>query len=277
MNYGFVLPGGDARTAVDLAVAAEEAGWDGYFVWEPVWGWDAWALLAAAAVRTQRIRLGTMLTPPSRMRPWKLASETLTVDHLSGGRVTLAVGLGATDTGFDAFGEVTDRRTRAELLDESLDIVSELWQGRPLDYDGKHYKIRKTAFAVPPPTVQQPRIPVWVVAAWPHEKSMRRALRFDGVLPSVRGEDGAMRQATPDEVREIRAWVDERRDGAPFDIVVEGVTPADDRERALATVRPWIEAGATWWIEAMWDAQAGDDRSVKRIRQRLTAGPPRGD
>jgi alkanesulfonate monooxygenase SsuD/methylene tetrahydromethanopterin reductase-like flavin-dependent oxidoreductase (luciferase family) len=276
MNYGFVQPGADARTAVDLAVAAEEAGWDGYFVWEPVWGWDAWALLAAAAVRTQRIRLGTMLTPPSRMRPWKLASETLTVDHLSGGRVTLAVGLGATDTGFDAFGEVTDRRTRAELLDESLDIISELWQGRPLDYDGKHYKVRKTTFAVPPPTVQQPRIPVWVVAAWPHEKSMRRALRFDGMLPSVRGGDGAMRQATPDELREIRAWADERRDGAPFDIVVEGVTPADDRERALATVRPWIDAGATWWIEAMWDAQAGFF-GVERIRQRLAAGPPRGD
>src|SRR5512138_1744010 len=99
MKYGFVLPRGDARTAADFARYAEDAGWDGFFVWEPVWGVDAWVSLAAAAMVTSRIRLGTMLTPVSRMRPWKLASETATLDHLSGGRVTLAVGLGATDTG----------------------------------------------------------------------------------------------------------------------------------------------------------------------------------
>jgi len=126
VKYGFVLPSGDARVAADLAYEAEQAGWDGFFVWEPVWVWDAWVSLAAAAMRTERIRLGTMITPASRMRPWKLASETVTLDHLSGGRVILSVGLGATDTGFDAFGEVTDRRTRAELLDESLDIITGL-------------------------------------------------------------------------------------------------------------------------------------------------------
>ncbi len=92
MKYGFVLPSGDARTAAEYAEAAEQAGWDGFFVWEPVYGWDAWVMLAAAAMRTTRIRLGTMITPVSRMRPWKLAGEALTVDHLSGGRVTLAVG-----------------------------------------------------------------------------------------------------------------------------------------------------------------------------------------
>src|SRR3712207_9453887 len=108
MGYGIVLPRGDARAAADLAREAEQAGWDGFFVWEPVWGIDAWVSLAAAAMVTERIRLGTMLTPLSRMRPWKLASETVTLDHLSGGRVILAVGLGAVDTGFAAFGEVTD-------------------------------------------------------------------------------------------------------------------------------------------------------------------------
>src|SRR5215216_5126040 len=139
MQYGFVLPAGDARTAAEYARAAEQAGWDGFFVWEPVWGIDAWVSLTAAAMRTERIRLGTMLTPLSRMRPWKLASETATLDRLSNGRVILAVGLGAIDTGFAEFGEVTDRKTRAELLDEGLEILTGLWQGQPFSYDGKHY------------------------------------------------------------------------------------------------------------------------------------------
>src|SRR3990172_609835 len=109
MKFGFVMPQGDARAAARLAAEAEAAGWDGFFVWEPVWGIDAWVALTAAAMRTKRIRLGTMLTPLSRMRPWKLASETATLDNLSGGRVILAVGLGAVDTGFGAFGEATDQ------------------------------------------------------------------------------------------------------------------------------------------------------------------------
>ena len=142
MQYGFVLPYGDARTAADFAQAAEAAGWDGFFVWEPVWGWDAWVMLTAAALCTERIRLGTMITPLSRMRPWELASKTVTLDHLSNGRVILAVGLGAIDTGFAEFGEVTDRKTRAELLDEGLDILNGLWHGQPFNYDGKHYHIR---------------------------------------------------------------------------------------------------------------------------------------
>ena len=129
MKYGFVLPGGEARTAADFAQAAEEAGWDGFFVWEPVWGVDAWVSLAAAAMTTQRIRLGTMITPVSRMRPWKLASETAALDRLSNGRVILSVGLGALDSGFAAFGEVTDRKQRAELLDEGLEVLIALVGG----------------------------------------------------------------------------------------------------------------------------------------------------
>ena len=113
MKYGFVLPGGDAQTAAEFAHQAEEAGWDGFFVWEPVWGIDAWVCLTAAAMRTRRIKLGTMITPISRMRPWKLASETATLDNLSKGRMILSVGLGAVDSGFETFSEVTDRKVRA--------------------------------------------------------------------------------------------------------------------------------------------------------------------
>ena len=207
MKYGFVLPYGDARTAADFAFEAEQAGWDGFFVWEPVWGWEAWMMLTAAAMRTQRIKLGTMITPVSRMRPWELASKTVTLDHLSNGRVILAVGLGAIDTGFAEFGEETDRKTRAELLDEGLDIVTGLWHGQPFNYDGKHYHIKETKFYPLPPPVQQPRIPIWVVGAWPEEKSMQRVLRYDGLLPNVMSEDGQHREMTPDDVRAMREYI----------------------------------------------------------------------
>jgi alkanesulfonate monooxygenase SsuD/methylene tetrahydromethanopterin reductase-like flavin-dependent oxidoreductase (luciferase family) len=273
MRYGFVLPHGGARTAADLARVAEDAGWDGFFVWEPVWGYDAWVLLTAAAMRTERIRLGTMLTPLSRMRPWKLASETVTLDHLSGGRVVIAVGLGALDSGFAAFGEETDRRRRARLLDEGLDVLTGLWRGQPFEYAGTHYRVRPSEFLPPPPPVQQPRIPIWVVGAWPSPKSLGRALRYDGVLPTVIGDEG-VRQATPDEVRELTGYVRRVRGEGPFDVVVEGETPGDDQEAAAEQVRTWADAGATWWIEGRWDVIGRPD-AVDLVRERLQQGPPR--
>jgi len=273
MKYGFILPRGDARTAAEFAHETEAAGWDGFFVWEPVWGIDAWVSLTAAAMRTERIRLGTMLTPVSRMRPWELASKTATLDNLSNGRVILSVGLGATDTGFEAFGEVTDRKTRAELLDEGLDILTGLWRGQPFSYDGKHYKIKETKFYPPPPPVQKPRIPIWVVGAWPRMKSMRRALRYDGLLPAVMGEDGMVRMspATPDEVRQMKAFiVANRTETTPFDIVVEGQTSGDDRDQAAALMRQWAEAGVTWWMEGMWSTP-----ELEKVLARIKQGPPR--
>ncbi len=265
LKYGFVLPRGDARRAADWARMAEDAGWDGFFVSEPVWGVDAWISLAAAAMQTERIRLGTLLTPLSRMRPWKLASETVTLDHLSNGRVILAVGLGTIDTGFETFGEVTDRRTRAELLDEGLDILTGLWKGQPFSYDGKHYHVRPTAFFPPPPPLQQPRIPIWVVGMWPREKSMRRVARYDGLLPSVQG-----REMTPDDLRRMIDFIEAHRsETTPFEVVMEGITPGDDPRRASEIIRPWQEAGATWWIESRWEDP--DHVVLTRLRQ----GPPR--
>lgn len=275
MKYGFVFPGGDARTCANLARDAEAWGWDGFFVWEPVWGVDAWVSLTAAAMQTERIHLGTMLTPLSRMRPWKLASETATLDRLSNGRVILSVGLGAVDTGFEAFGEVTDRKTRAELLDEGLDILTGLWRGQPFSYNGRHYQIKETSFYPPPPPVQQPRIPIWVVGAWPRMKSMRRALRYDGLLPNVLGDEGQPRETTPDDIRDIRAFIEANRSqSTPFDIVVEGTTPGGDRAKAASIIREWADAGATWWIEAMWQALDQADGS-EAVRKRVRQGPPR--
>lgn len=275
MKYGFVLPSGDARVAADFAYEAEQAGWDGFFVPELLWGVDAWISLTAAAMRTERIRLGTDLTPVSRRRPWKLASETVTLDHLSNGRVILAVGLGALDTGFAEFGEVTDRKARAELLDEGLDIITGLWRGQPFNYAGKHYTIRETSFYPPPPPVQQPRIPIWTVGAWPRPKSMQRALRYDGLMPNVFDEAGKLRETTADDIRAMRAFVAENRSATtPFDIIMEGETPGDDPERAAAIIRGWADAGVTWWIEAMWGAPRSEE-GLRGVRERLRQGPPR--
>lgn len=272
IKYGFILPYGDARTTADMAYEAEQAGWDGFFVWEPVWGIDAWVSLTAAAMRTQRIRLGTMLSPISRMRPWKLASETATLDNLSNGRVILSVGLGALDSGFEAFDEVTDRKTRAELVDEGLDILMGLWKGQPFEYDGKHYKVRKTSFFPPPAPVQKPRIPIWVVGGWPSERSMRRVLRYDGLLPQVLTPNRSAQAASPDDLRAIKEYVQShRKEQGPFDIVVEGSTPGDKPREAAAIIREWADAGATWWNEAMWDDMDHQDAVRERIRQ----GPPR--
>jgi alkanesulfonate monooxygenase SsuD/methylene tetrahydromethanopterin reductase-like flavin-dependent oxidoreductase (luciferase family) len=272
-----VAPAGDARTLAELAVVAEQSGWDAIFTYEVLWGVDAWVALTAAAMRTERIRLGTMLTPLPRRRPWDLAGQTATLDDLSGGRVILSVGLGAISEGWTAFEEDQGRKVRAELLDEGLDVLTGLWRGQPFSYEGRHYRVSPTDFVPPPPPVQTPRIPIWVVGAWPRPKSMRRAARYDGILPHhmpVSGEGGRF---TPAVMREMRDWImrlraDEHLDHQPYDVVVEGTTPADDRAAAAEKVRPWAEAGATWWIEADWSV-ARQDVPVA-CRRRLQAGPP---
>jgi hypothetical protein len=280
MQYGVTFPNVDARTLAELAHEAEVAGWDGIFVWDIIWGIDAWVSLAAVAMRTERIRFGTMLTPLSRRRPWKVASEVMTLDHLSNGRVILPVGLGAVgpedpNNQFAQVGEETDRKIRAKMLDESLDILDGLWSGQPFSYDGEHYHIHGVTFA--PTPVQSPRVPIWVVGAWPRMKSMRRVLRCDGVIPAKMNEDGSFAEMTPADIVAMKAFIDEQRSQTtPFDIVMEGETPGDDPEKAASIVRPLAEAGVTWWLEAVWstpETQGG----VEGMRRRVRQGPPRID
>jgi len=278
MKFGFVLPWGDARTAADLAATAEASGWDGFFVWEPVWGVDAWVALTAAAVSTERIRLGTLLTPLPRRRPWELAGQVSTLDNLAGGRVILSVGLGAVHEGWLAFEGDPGRRVRAELLDEGLDVLCGLWQGQPFEYSGRHYRVRPTDFMPPPPPVQQPRVPIWVVGGWPAPKSMRRAARFDGWLPNLVTRPDQPAEMTPEVLEQGLSWIRVLRaaEGLPlegYDVVTEGVTPADDSAAARAQVAPWAEAGATWWIEGDWSVER--DQVREYAQRRLEAGPPR--
>jgi alkanesulfonate monooxygenase SsuD/methylene tetrahydromethanopterin reductase-like flavin-dependent oxidoreductase (luciferase family) len=278
MKYGFVLPWGDARDAADLAALAEQHGWDGFLVWESVWGVDAWVMLAAAAMNTSTIRLGTMLTPLPRRRPWDLAGQTAAVDNLSGGRLILSVGLGAAHAGWLAFERDPGRRTRAELLDEGLDVLTGLWAGQPFEYDGRHFQVTPSDFMPPPPPVQQPRIPIWVVGAWPSPRSMRRAASWDGWLPNLIG-GGPEQRPAPEQITAAAQWVRDYRivEGLPvdgYDVVCEGHTPTDP-QAAAEQVAPWQRAGATWWMEADWSVARQAVRDY--AQERLTAGPPRVD
>jgi alkanesulfonate monooxygenase SsuD/methylene tetrahydromethanopterin reductase-like flavin-dependent oxidoreductase (luciferase family) len=273
MRYGVIVTAGDPRTVGDLAAEAEAAGWDGVFYWDAVAigdseVFDPWVVMAAMAMRTERVTMGAIVTPPSRRRPWKLARETMTLDRLSGGRLVLAVGLGALDdAAFGNVGEPTSARTRAELLDESLAILDGLWSGRPFAFEGRHYRFGEMTFL--PTPVQRPRIPVWVVGAWPSARSMRRAVRWDGILVQAQGVEPG-----PDVVRSVAEYAARERppalDGRPLDIVVSGSTPAGDPEGAASTVEPFAGAGATWWLDADWTSP-----SVDGVRRRLAAGPPR--
>ncbi|MFL5658077.1 MAG: LLM class flavin-dependent oxidoreductase [Ktedonobacteraceae bacterium] len=276
MQYGLTLPTTvDARTLAELAHEAEEVGWDGVFYWDIIFGNDPWVALAAVAMRTERIRMGTMLTPVSRRRPWKLAGETVALDHLSNGRLILPVGLGAPDTGFDKVGEETDRKVRAKMLDEGLDVLTGLWSGQPFSYSGEHYHIQDVTFS--PTPLQSPRIPIWVVGAWPRMKSMRRVLRYDGVLPMKMNDDGSFAEMTPADIQAMKTFIDEQRSQtSPFDIVMEGETPGDDHEKAAAIVRPLAQAGVTWWLEAVW-ASPQTRGGLEGMRTRIKQGPPRID
>ncbi|MEO8247031.1 MAG: LLM class flavin-dependent oxidoreductase [Chloroflexota bacterium] len=269
MRYGVIITGGEPAEQVELARTAEAAGWDGVFTWDgihvgdDVHVFDPFAILAAFALATERVTLGAIVHPFSRRRPWELARQTTTVDRLSNGRLVLPVGLGARDdSGFGPVGETEGRPAQAAKLDEVLTALQGLWSGEPYAHAGTHFAFPAMAFA--PTPVQRPRIPVWVVGLWNRPRSMVRALRWDGILPSVGNGD-----LTAEVVAEVRAWIGERRSLDGYEIVVEGVTAGDDLAAARAHLRPFEEAGATWWVESNWSTWAVDDQ-----RRRIEAGPP---
>jgi len=225
---------------------------------------------------TERVRLGTMVTPLSRRRPWKVARETVTLDHLSHGRLILPVGLGAvTEGGFAKVGEEVDRKVRAAMLDEALAVLTGLWSGQPFSYSGQHYQVQEMTFL--PSPMQSPRIPIWVIGAWPRMQSIRRTLRRDGILPIKMHEDGTFAQMTPADIQDLNALLEDYHlQSPPLEIVLEGETPGGDRARAVTIVRPFAQAGVTWWLEDLW-ATYETQEGVEGMRMRILQGPPRID
>jgi alkanesulfonate monooxygenase SsuD/methylene tetrahydromethanopterin reductase-like flavin-dependent oxidoreductase (luciferase family) len=275
VKFGFVLPGGTAPQQLEMAILADQHGWDGVFVWEAAYGIDAWSLLAAMAVRTEQVKLGTMLTPLPWRRPWKVASQVVTLDQLSDGRAILAVGLGAIDNFLGNTGEELDRKVRAAMMDEGIDLIKGLWRG-DLRYSGEHYHVdlvNRTDLAETAQPVQA-HIPIWVVGAWPSDKSMTRVLRCDGILPNVKRDDQFV-ATSADDIRSMLDWLRERGGaGEGFDFVVEGETLAGDDGDAREKIGPLRDAGATWWLETRWDMPHGSEERLTDVRRRIEAGPP---
>jgi alkanesulfonate monooxygenase SsuD/methylene tetrahydromethanopterin reductase-like flavin-dependent oxidoreductase (luciferase family) len=255
-----IPPFGPAEVLVSLAVEAEQAGWDGVFFWDHlVWlpqlrldVYDPWVLLGAVAVRTERVRLGTMVTPLPRRRPWVVAKQLTTLDHLSGGRAVLGVGLGEpAHADFAAFGEPAGAGARAARLDEGLTVLDGLLRGR-VDHDGEHFQVHNELLPRP---VQRPRPPIWVAGVAPHRRPLVRAARWDGVVPL--GAEGVL---TPQELADYLALVMDRP--VEWDVVVA--------RAAGVPLREYAEAGATWLVEGIWPG----DGWVDELRTAIRGGPP---
>jgi alkanesulfonate monooxygenase SsuD/methylene tetrahydromethanopterin reductase-like flavin-dependent oxidoreductase (luciferase family) len=249
----------DPRALIDLAVAAEEAGWDGFFLWdhilrpptEPAEIADPWIALAGVAASTSTIRLGPMVTPVVRRRPQKLAREAVTLDHLSNGRLTLGLGLGV-DSGreLSGFGEVLDAPTRGAMLDEGVELLTELWTGDTVEHRGSFFRADGVTFE--PVPVQQPRIPLWFAARGEATRPVRRAARYDGLFPIEIDADGLARM--------VELVVDERGSLDGFDVAVLAHPGVD---------LPALEArGATW---ALWSYLPGE--SLADVAAGVARGP----
>lgn len=274
LHYGFTLSYPDAKRVVQVAQALEASGWDGLFLGDAIWTMDPLIALAGAAVVTQRIRLGTMVIPAPLRVPWKLASEAVQLDSLSDGRLILGLGMGATWMGWSAFPDtVTDTKARAGMLDETIDILTLLFQRRQFDFDGQYYHLKLTTLDVqhyPPKPLQQPRVPIWIPGVWPREKSMRRVLKCDGLLASKMNPSGQFEEVKPADIQAMKAYIDAHRTlDTPFDIVVEGKTGGMSAGQMQDTLGAWAEAGATWWVESNWDL------TPEQIEARIQQGAPR--
>lgn len=277
MKFGLMIPNkgrpyGDADVLIELANLADRSGWQGFFLWDHIGGGgdsptlDPWLCLAAIAGQTSSIRLGTMITPLARRRPQKVAREIVTLDHISHGRAILGVGLGdMVNKDFKAFGDETGPRRRAEMLDESLEVIAGLQSGQPFSFVGKHYKISDALFK--PEPIQKPRVPVWVSAHWPFQRPLKRAARWDGVLPRPWNEG----PITPETISKIRDIIlAQRQSETPFEIIKYGVTYGKDPAKDRAIVKEYEKAGVTWWIEEIFTSRG----TLKKIHKRIAAGPP---
>ena len=264
----------DIRVLIELAVDAEKAGWDAVFLWDHVnliiddFGWkggehlDPWITLGLIAERTESISLGICITPIARRRPTKLAREILTLYQLAGKRFIFGAGSGLSPSEFDAFGDETELKVRAEMLDEGLQLLKELWSGEDIDHQGKHYQVRSPAFVS-----ERADVPIWLGATWPNLKPLRRAAKYDGV--AIINHDFS--QLNPQEVFQISDYISKHRDGKdPFQLCITAST-TDDRQADLAYAQAIEESGANWWQ----DVGNPGAESLEELRVRVRRGPPK--
>jgi alkanesulfonate monooxygenase SsuD/methylene tetrahydromethanopterin reductase-like flavin-dependent oxidoreductase (luciferase family) len=250
----------DPSVSVQVAHAAEASGWDGVFIWDHlafVWGApaaDPWTVLSTIATTTEHVRLGTAVTPVARRRPHVLAHQVATLDNLSNGRVTFGAGLGGSTSEFGKFGEPTDAKVRAAMLDEGLELLRRFWSGEEVTHRGEHYTVEGVTLA---PVPVQERVPVWIGGNRP--ASLRRAARWDGWLADSAAPTGET--LTPDDIVRSIATIGRSDD---YDVAVLA-------ERGRGDPVAYAEAGATWWLENLHDKRGSIDEVLALVLQ----GPPR--
>ena len=267
---------GDARVLSELAQEAEAAGWDGFFLWDHIARpfstpmVDPWIALAAVAVATARLRIGALVTPLPRRRPWKVAREAVSLDHLCGGRLVLGVGTGSPgggDVEWSNLGEEMEAKARGAMLDEGLSILTGLWSGAAFSHDGRHYHVREARFE--PPPLQRPRIPIWVAGGWPNLRPFRRAARWDGAFPwFAPGSDGV------DQLRAVAEFVRAERAGDEVIDIVYATAPSAAGGGGLEA---FADAGASWWLARIepefFGSRWRDPWPLERMRGYIRDGP----
>jgi alkanesulfonate monooxygenase SsuD/methylene tetrahydromethanopterin reductase-like flavin-dependent oxidoreductase (luciferase family) len=277
VKHGIFLPPfsdlADPRRVAVLAADAEQAGWDGFYLWDHMLAVpgmavaEAWTTLAAIAMATSRIRLGALVTPLTRRRPWVVARQVATLDQLSAGRLVVGIGLG--DDGwreFSAFGEETSPRVRGELLDESLEIIKELLTGNAVLHAGRQYAIDSPP--VLPRPVQDP-VPFWAAVRWPNRKPLARAARLEGCFPIFPNAGSRPAPPAADLVMQVRAELTGLGAARSLDLAVccaLHLLPEAERAGAAATL---ADAGVTWLLEAFAPGQ-----DAVAVESYVRSGPP---
>lgn len=259
---------GEPRNILRLAQEAEISGWEGVFLWDHLayaFGWpgvDPWIALAAVAASTQKIRLGVDVTPLPRRRPQVLALTLASLDLLSHGRVIFGAGLGGTNEEYEAFGEPSNMKLRAEKLDEGLDILNLLMSGETVNHIGKHYTVKNVSFS--PRPIQQPRIPIWIGGE--SQAALRRASRWDGwVIPGIDQDRNVV--ISPFQLSQrVESFHKHRGSPQHFDVAISGCS--EPGEGSLSG--EYSSAGATWWLESLFGLRGSVDDMLKRVQ----AGPP---
>jgi probable F420-dependent oxidoreductase len=269
MHFGIeIVPFGtfaNPRLVMEFARTAEEAGWEGLIVWDhvtfPYGNGDPWVLLSAAAAVTEKLKLITGVAALPRYRPHLLARTLTSLDKLSQGRLILGAGLGAMDDEFTAFGEPGDKKVRAGMLDEGLEVLTQLWTGEEVTYHGRHYTVENARLAHTP--VQKPHPPIWIGGE--SLPALRRAARWDGWFGGTCDEN-SQTITPPERVAEmVKTMLGHRTSLEPFEIALQGVTEPGQIEK----VKAYQQAGATWWFESIFGLRGSIDEMMARIQ----AGP----
>ena len=275
MKFGIYSPNfgktfGNPKLVTKLAIEAEKSGWDGFFLWDHIVSTeegfpdtvDPLIALTSVAENTEKIHIGTTVTPLPRRRPWKLARETVTLDIISEGRLILGIGLGCPDE-FSLMNEETNLGKMAKMADEQLEILNGLWSGEEFSYTGKYYNIDNVIFR--PKPVQKPRIRMWGAGTWPKKGPFKRAAKLDGVVPLSRNYRNPL---TPSDYRDMIEYMDKNGLQYPYDIVKISFDSTRNSEKEKA-ILDFKDAGVNWWLELVSDW----DGSYEKIRDIIMQGP----